>query len=164
MKRDQIEAMLDRMVQSAGENDAQVAALAEFVSVAQNLQEETHDAEDRRIYDLYLSKVSVILAKVIQDEPIGNDISSMERLFGNTWLKDGDAYSKAYSAWDNFKSLFRQSIHGMTVNERLFVLGLLDEFDSASAKKSRCEMQRVLSKCLLTPENVQAIIESELKK
>ena len=156
--------MLDRMVISAGEKDAQISALAEFVSVTQSLLEETHEAEDRRIYGMYLSNVSVILAKVIQDKPIGSDISSMERLFGNTWLKDGDAYSKAYSAWDNFKSLFTQSIHGMTVNERLFVLGLLDEFDSASAKKSQCEMESILSKCFLSQENIQAIVKKELKK
>lgn len=156
--------MLNRMVQSAGTKDSQISALAEFVSVVHDLAEKTHEAEDRRIYDLYLSSVSVILEKVIHDKPIENDISSMERLFGNTWLQDGDAYLKAYSAWNDFKSLFTQSIHGMTVNERLFVLGLLDEFDSASKRKSRCKMEQVLSKCFLTTENVQAIIENELKK
>lgn len=164
MKHDQIEVLVGRIVQSHELKDAQINALAEFVSVVHDLGSESHEAEDRRIYNLYLSSVSVILAKVIQDRPIGNDISSMERLFGNTWLNEDAAYSKAYSSWDKFKSLVTQSIHGMTVNERLFVLGLLDEFDSASAKKSRCEMERVLSKCFLTPENVQMIIKEELKK
>lgn len=164
MKHDQIEALVGRIVQSHELKDAQITALAEFVIIVHDLAKETHEAEDRRIYDLYLSNVSVILAKVIQDIPIGNDISSMERLFGNTWLKEDSAYSKAYSSWDNFKGLFTQSIHGMTVNERLFVLGLLNEFDSASEKKSRCEMESILSKCFLTPENIQTIIENELKK
>lgn len=164
MKQDQIEAMLERNIQSQSAKDAQSEALAEFISVVQGLAKETNEAEDRRIYNSYLSNISVILSKVIKDQPVGNDIISMERLFGNTWLKDGDAYSKAYSAWDDFKRLVTQSIHGMTVNERLFVLGLFDEFDSACKKKSRCEMERVLSKCFLTHENLQAIVEKELEK
>jgi hypothetical protein len=164
MRRDQIEAMLDRMVQAAGENDAQVSALAEFVSVIHDLAEETHEEESRKIYDLFLSNASVISEKVIQDNPIGNDILSMNRLFGKTWLKADSTYSTAYLSWDKFQGLVTQSIQGMTTNERLFVLGLLDPFDSASAKKSRSEMESILSKCFLTPENVKSIIENELKK
>ena len=142
----------------------QIQALAEFISVVHDLANETHEAEDRRIYDLYLSNVSVILAKVIKDQPIGNDISSMERLFGNTWLKDGEAYEKAYSTWDKFTGLLVKSIHGMTVNERLFNLGLLDEFDVACKKQSRCEMEAILSKCFLTQDNVEKIINKHLNK
>jgi hypothetical protein len=164
MRRDQIEAMLDRMVQSAGAKEAHVSALAEFVSVVHDLASETREAEDRKIYNLYLSNVSVISEKLIQDESIRKDLLSMNRLFGKTWLKDDSGYSIAYLSWDKFQGLVTQSIKGMTTNERLFVLGLLDDFDSASAKKSQCEMESILSKCFLSQENIQAIVKRELNK
>ena len=164
MRRDQIEAMLDHMVQSAGAKEAQASALAEFVSVVHDLADETHETGDRRIYDLYLSNASEISEEIIEDEPISHDILAMNRLFGKTWLKDDIGYSTAYLSWDKFQGLVTQSIKGMTTNERLFVLGLLDDFDSASAKNDRDEMESILRKCFLSPENVQTIIKNELNK
>ena len=113
---------------------------------------------------MYLAQVSVILAKVTQDRGVGDDIDTMERLFGNTWLKDGDAYAIAYSTWDEFKGLLTQSIRGMTVNERLSTLGLLDEFDKAVERRSEDRLKVVLSKCFLTQDNIQTIIDQQLKK
>ena len=144
--------------------DSQTIALSRFILEVQRLLIETHEANDRHIYDMYLAQAGVILAKVIQSQGIGTDIDSMERLFGNTWLKDDKAYARAYSAWDEFKALLTQSIHGMTVNERLFTLGLIDEFDKAIESKSKESMQNVLSKCFLTPDNIQAIITQVLQK
>ena len=91
--------------------DAQITSLAEFISVLNQLFAETHEADDRPLYESYLSHAGVILAKVIQNKAIGNDVDTMEHLFGNTWLKDEAAYSKAYAAWDRFKGLLKQSIH-----------------------------------------------------
>ena len=129
-----------------------------------SLRDETHETEDRRIYEMYLSQAGVILAKVQQDQGIGNDINRMEHIFGNTWLTDGMAHTKAYSTWDKFKELLLQSIHGMTVNERLFALGLLDEFDKAIERRSEDRMRAVLSKCFLTQDNIQTIIDQQLKR
>ena len=69
-----------------------------------------------------------------------------------------------YSAWDRFKELLVKSIHGMTVNERLFNLGLLEEFDGATAKRDKSKLRSILAKCFLSEQNIQAIIEKELGK
>jgi len=142
--------------------DNQISALSELILVIQGLSAETQEAEDRSIYVKYLSQVAIILAKVVQGRPIGEDVVTMERLFGNTWLKDDNAYSAAYSVWDRFKELLVKSIHGMTVNERLFNLGLLEDFDEAFAKRDKMKLRRVLSKCFLSEQNIEAIIENEL--
>lgn len=146
------------------DNNSQITALSRFITEVQCLQNESHNAGDRRIYDMYLAQAGIILAKVTQDRGVGDDIDTMERTFGNTWLEDGEAYAKAYSTWDEFKGLLTQSIHGMTVNERLSTLGLMDEFDKAVERKSEDRLKVVLSKCFLTQENIRAIIDRQLKK
>lgn len=145
-------------------NESEISLMAEFVLEIESLAKNTNYAEDRPIYERFLSQAAGILAKVVKDQPIGDDISSMERLFGNTWLKDSASYSKAYKAWDRFKELFVRSIHGMTVNERLFNLGLLNDFDAAVNKKDESTLRRVLFKCFLDEKNIEAIIDSEIKR
>jgi hypothetical protein len=144
--------------------DAQITSLAEFILVLNQLFAETHEAEDRQLYESYLSHAGIILAKVIQGQAIGHDIDTMEHLFGNTWLKDEAAYSEAYAAWDRFKGLFRQSIHGMTVNERLFALGLLKEFEDAVAKEDSLHMRSILRKCFIDDKSIQAIVDKHTGK
>ncbi len=144
--------------------DAQIMALAEFIIILEQLSVETHEADDRPLYESYLSHAGVILAKVIQDQMIGDDIETLERLLGNTWLKDETAYSKAYTAWDRFKGLLKQSIHGMTVNERLFALGLLKEFEDAVAKRDSLHMRSVLRKCFIDDRSIQAIVDKHIGK
>jgi len=34
----------------------------------------THEAEDRPLYDKFLAKAGIIMAKVEQDQPIGDDV------------------------------------------------------------------------------------------
>jgi len=143
--------------------NAQTTALADFISEVRRLNADTHEAEDRQIYGRYLSEAATILAKVIRDEPIGDDVASMDRLFGNTWLKDDQAYRQAYTAWDRYKGLLIQSIQGMTVNERLFSLGLLDEFDSAASQGDESHLRAILCKCFLGEDNIQKIIDTHLK-
>ena len=143
--------------------DALITALSRFILEAKRLLVETLEAGDRQIYEKCLAHAGVILAKVAQDQGIGDDIDSMQRLFGNTWLKDGEAYARAYSTWDEFKSLLTQSLNGMTVNERLSTLGLMDEFDRAVERRSEDRLKVVLSKCFLTQDNVRAIIDRQLK-
>ena len=144
--------------------DSLSTALSRFVSEVKCLLEECYDTEDRRIFEMFLERAGVILAKVNQDQNYENDVDTMERLFGNTWLKDGEAYSKAYATWDEFKRLLTQSIHGMTVNERLYTLGLIDEFDIAVEQKNDSKLRAVLSKCFLTDANIQTIIDQKIKR
>jgi hypothetical protein len=144
--------------------DAITTVLARFISEMELQASSTHEAEDRPLYEKFLAKAAIILAKVHRDEAIRDDVSIMEKLFGNTWFKDEKAYTQIYTEWDIFKELLTQSIHGMTVNERLFNLGLLEEFDDAVNKRDELRLRAILFKCFLDENNIKAIIRQQLKK
>lgn len=46
----------------------------------------------------------------------------------------------------------------MTVNERLYALGLLDEFDRATQERNTEMMASILAKAFLTPADIENII------
>lgn len=48
---------------------------------------------------------------------------------------------------------------GMTVNERLYVSGLIDEFDEAVQKKDTEKVRAILEKVELTEESIKPILE-----
>jgi len=48
---------------------------------------------------------------------------------------------------------------GMTVNERLYVSGLLDEFERVVIEKNTDAAIRILEKVELTDENIKPILE-----
>ena len=143
---------------------ALTTAISRFILELERLAKATHKAEDRLLYETFLARASVIIAKVVQDQPIGDDIVSMDRMYGNTWFRDDDAFKKAYSEWDTFKGLLTQSIYGMTVNERLFTLDLVDEFDDAVARGDESRARGILLKCFLDVHDIDAIIERHFEK
>ena len=50
-------------------------------------------------------------------------------------------------------------LKGMTVNERLYVSGLLDDFEKAIYKKDREEVIRILRMVELTDQNINPILD-----
>ena len=144
--------------------DTLTTAMANFILELKNHADSTHEAEDRPLHGKFLAQAAIIMAKLVQDKPIGDDIDTVERLFGHTWFKDNEAYTKIYSEWDNFKGLITQSIEGMTVNERLFNLGLIEEFDDAIACNDEPRLRGVLFKCFLDDKSAEIIIKEELNK
>jgi molecular chaperone GrpE (heat shock protein) len=48
---------------------------------------------------------------------------------------------------------------GMTVNERLYVSGLMDEFDKAVQQKDTEKIRAILEKVELTEESIRPILE-----
>jgi hypothetical protein len=142
--------------------DSLATSLAHLILKLEQLAESTREAGDRHLYGKFLAATAIIIAKVLEAQPIGNDIDSMERLFGNTWFKDKDAYRQAYGEWNSFKSLLMKSICGMTLNERLSSLGLFEKFDEAVAKKDEPTLRAVLLKCFLDNDTIETIIEDEI--
>jgi hypothetical protein len=53
---------------------------------------------------------------------------------------------------------------GMTVNERLFLSGLMERFDRAVAEQDVEEISEVLKRVYLNTETIDAIIQSELER
>ena len=48
---------------------------------------------------------------------------------------------------------------GMTVNERLYVSGLMDEYDEAVEKKDADKVRSILEQVELTEESIKPILE-----
>lgn len=142
--------------------DSLVIAVSRFIDVCKRLSDETTLAEDRRIYEMYLVQASLILAKIGRSEEFQDDIKSMDRLFGHSWPKNGEAHTEVYASWDEFRVLVTGSIRGMTVNERLYTLDLSDCFDKAVAEKGESALGAVLSKLLLSETSIHAIIAQKL--
>ncbi len=61
------------------------------------------------------------------------------------------------------KDLTEKEALGMTVNERLYVAGLIDDFDEAVSQNNKLSLKFILEKIYLSPENIQVIIEQSLK-
>lgn len=55
-------------------------------------------------------------------------------------------------------------LRGMTVNERLFAVGLIDQWDKAAKKRNRARMIEILGKCALTNEQCKETTDAVLKK
>lgn len=49
---------------------------------------------------------------------------------------------------------------GMTVNERLYVSGMLDKFDKAVAEKDATTVQNILEQLEVDPSSIQKILIS----
>ena len=62
------------------------------------------------------------------------------------------------------KRLTELQARGMTVNERLWAIGLFDEFYQAEHKRDENTMRSILEKLHLGPNNVEAIIENARNK
>ena len=52
----------------------------------------------------------------------------------------------------------------MTVNERLFVAGLMATFDDAVARRDEGELRRVLGQVFLSPSNIDAVVRQVLSQ
>jgi len=62
------------------------------------------------------------------------------------------------------KQLTELQARGMTVNERLWAIGLFDEFYQAVHKQDEDTMRSILEKLYIGPNNVEAIIENARNK
>jgi len=136
-------------------------ALAEAIELFESGKDNCHRAEDRPLVDRYLAA----LAPVLADAVLGNDVLSklpqVERLFGNTWLIDSKPFNDAFVKWRQFKDEYVQfAVRGMTVNERLYAMCFLEEYDQAVADKDAKTVREILTTALVDPESIDKIIKN----
>ena len=62
------------------------------------------------------------------------------------------------------RDLTPQEAAGMTVNERLFLSGLMEKFEQAVADRDVEGISEVLRRVFLNTETINAIIQSELER
>lgn len=63
---------------------------------------------------------------------------------------------------ENFDKSSHQAVSGMTVNERLWHLNLMEDYDLALKDKDEAKLRENLGKCLIGEGNIDAIIESKI--
>jgi hypothetical protein len=125
--------------------------------------EESSHPEDRKLASEYLSALAPLMAKSVIAEDIFNDLSAIERLFGNTWLLDQQPFETAFKKWREFKKQYeKMTLSAMTVNERLVALGLSDAFEEACLKKNENRIREILKAVLVDEESVSSIVSKYL--
>lgn len=101
----------------------------------------TLDELANKIRSVSEEKLIQDLAKYIEewrsDDRNAEQLETMvERFFGNVWLPEED-HSKAYDCWSSFRDEAVHGIGGMTMNERLYVFGLFERFDSCEFEEEK---------------------------
>lgn len=80
-------------------------------------------------------------------------------MFGNSWIIDEKPFRPAFTSWREFKNSYeRFSLDSMTVNERLFALNLLDDFDAAVISGDRARIKALLQRTYVDEKLIDAII------
>lgn len=134
-------------------------ALAESILEFHAGLQHTSRAEDRSTASTYLAALAPLLARATLGTDILRDIPIVERLFGQTWIIDAHSFESAFSRWREFVAEYsRQALGAMTVNERLFATGLLDDFDAASKLRDSSVMRDILRRIYLDDSTIEAIL------
>jgi len=121
--------------------------------------------EDRVLGEKWLAYLSPVLASSLLSKADLEGIKGFERLIGHSFLVDPEPFGTFYDDWKNYKEQSeRQLVAGMTVNERLWALGLSDEFERFAAVKEWDQCRAILRKAYLDHANIEPIIESRKKR
>ncbi len=70
--------------------------------------------------------------------------AALERYIGNVWIGSNHDHERVYALWSAFRQDAISAIHGMTMNERLYLFGLLERFDSLQSDADRQALYRKL--------------------
>ena len=65
---------------------------------------------------------------------------SMERLFGNIWIEKNEDHERIYRLWNSFLMNKLELLGSMTINERLYVFGLMDIYDLENQNERRTKI------------------------
>jgi hypothetical protein len=115
--------------------------------------------EDRKLAADYLVALAPLLAAAVLGRDILRELPTIDRLFGQTWLIDDTPFREALARWRTFREEYKEfALSGMTVNERLFVLGTLESFDHARAARDRREVERLLREAHVDEPSIQRIV------
>lgn len=117
-------------------------------------------ADDRSRVAAYLAALAAVLARATLGEDILGDIQRTERLPGNTWLVDLQPFQSALDHWRQFRDEYeRFALGGMTVNERLCAIGLMETYEVAVADGDRQAMRRLLERVYVDEASIRRILD-----
>lgn len=136
-------------------NDTLAKCVIEFTDGLSNC----HHPEDKAVIERYLASLAPILAKATIGADVLHDLQQIERLFGNTWLKDDQPFKDALFSWRKFKTEYELlALKGMTAHERLSALHLLSDYDAAVLKGDKKLMKALLERVYLDIASIQQIV------
>jgi hypothetical protein len=100
--------------------------------------------------------VRTAIARLAKD-----DLQQMEHLLA----KAHDDYREVLRCADKeeMENAAEGALQGMTLNERLWKLGLFDQWDTSVAKRDRPGAISILKKCQLSQLDIERTINSELQ-
>ena len=109
--------------------------------------------------DRYLAALAPVLASVVLGKPVIAEIRAIERLFGQTWLEDQAPFEPAFAKWREFRDTYVPAVlGGMTVNERLYVLSLTDDYDRALASRDTAAIRKILETACVDEPSIVKIL------
>jgi len=136
-----------------------VEPLANCILKIEHGVKSTNRPEDRVLGEKFLAALAPILAAAELRSNELRDLDTFERLVGHSFLIDPGPFGTFYKDWKVFRAeCERLVVSGMTVNERLFALGLLDAFDQFVQAKDWDECRAILRRAHVGEDNVNAII------
>jgi hypothetical protein len=117
--------------------------------------------EDRTLVRDYLAALAPVLARATLGADVLPSLQEIERLLGNTWLIDDSPFKEGLAKWRQFKSEYeRDSLGGMTVNERLYAMGLLESYDRALSERDWNAAAALLRRVHVDEDSIAKIIRS----
>ena len=122
-------------------------------------REKVSTAEDRSLITRQVTLLAEIKESLEEYGTMGHKMSSFEKLISDPWMNDQIAFDQLYSAWKELKESYAREIGGMTVNERLCHIGLMEEFDRSIGSPEK--IRSVLRSAFLSVENIEAIIKNQ---
>jgi hypothetical protein len=88
--------------------------------------------------DPVVQRLADILLEWKTDNSTVEELRSLiEHFIGNTWISSNDVHSEVYHLWSAFRDEAILKIGGMTMNERLYWFGLLEQFDHAPSPEAK---------------------------
>ena len=132
------------------------AKIKDVILVFKVCRRRAEHSDDRILIDKQIKALKGISDSLSKTGTMRYQIVLFEKLLCDSWITNQTIFDELYSAWDVFKASYTSEIGGMTVNERLWVLGLMDDYESSFGKLE--EMKSILHAAFLSEENIEALI------
>jgi hypothetical protein len=138
--------------------------LAETINSFSKGLEDCHCSEDRKLISDYLAALAPLLAGAVIGDNILRELPNIDRLFGHTWIIEIKPFESAFELWQNFKEEYTEAVlSGMTVNERLYALDVMDDFDNSCNAKDEKQTRGILKQAKVDEESIQQTVDKYIK-